>query len=264
VKTLVLLVVLAGAAHAGPMVKPPAGWTGGPDAELVRRTGTIAHFGGARGAIEAERYDAPKPGVVLYVTRVAANADAPAAVAPLELDNVHPSAESALRPTRESQGVDPARRQLVAGVGWRDSTSHVTGDARIVIAATTSRVVAVKGECLAAEDAPPALVDACAAALETLDPGIDVKDRVELAFETGSAAPPAPTTPTASSPQPSLSDGSHVPLPPLVIPQDRPPADRRPVFVGLGIAILAAVFWWNSRRRARYEHGDAEQESDDR
>lgn len=42
----------------------------------------------------------------------------------------------------------------------------------------------------------------------------------------------------------------------MVIPQDRPPADRRPVFVGAGLIVLALAFWWNRRRRDRFERED--------
>jgi hypothetical protein len=45
-------------------------------------------------------------------------------------------------------------------------------------------------------------------------------------------------------------------MPPTTIPLDRPDADRRPVFVGAGIVALAFMFWWNRRRRDRFERED--------
>ena len=50
-----------------------------------------------------------------------------------------------------------------------------------------------------------------------------------------------------------LDDGSRIALPPMVIPQDRPATDRRPVYVGAGLIAFAVVFWWNRRRRDLFE-----------
>jgi hypothetical protein len=50
-----------------------------------------------------------------------------------------------------------------------------------------------------------------------------------------------------------MADGSRISLPPMAIPQDAPSGDRRPVYVGAGIAILAAAFYWNRRKRERFE-----------
>ena len=55
------------------LISVPADFHGGANTALVEQTGSIGHFGGVHGVIEAERYDAPSPGVVLYVTRVTAN-----------------------------------------------------------------------------------------------------------------------------------------------------------------------------------------------
>jgi len=42
----------------------------------------------------------------------------------------------------------------------------------------------------------------------------------------------------------------------MVRPDTQPATDRRPVFIGAGIVLLAAVFWWNMKRRAREEDED--------
>jgi hypothetical protein len=34
------------------------------------------------------------------------------------------------------------------------------------------------------------------------------------------------------------------------------------VFIGAGIVLLAGVFWWNMRRRARFEREDQENDDD--
>lgn len=50
---------------------------------------------------------------------------------------------------------------------------------------------------------------------------------------------------------PSLSESSHAPLPPMVIPISATTVDRRPVWVGGGLVLVAAGLWWNQRRRDR-------------
>jgi hypothetical protein len=80
----------------------------------------------------------------------------------------------------------------------------------------------------------------------------------------GSTAPAAPPAPTAMSPAPDTpwperprrEDPRKIALPPLVIPQDPAAADRRPIYVGAGLVVLAAVFRWNRRRRERFERED--------
>ena len=74
---------------------------------------------------------------------------------------------------------------------------------------------------------------------------------VELGSDSPHARAWKPTT---------MSDGSHTHLPPISIPQDAPSRDRRPVYIGAGIVILAAVFYWNRRRRARLEGEDKDDE----
>jgi hypothetical protein len=59
-----------------------------------------------------------------------------------------------------------------------------------------------------------------------------------------------------------LDDGPPIVLPPTAIPLDPPAADRRPVFVGAGMLALAVMFWWNRRRRDRFEQEDQREHSE--
>lgn len=52
---------------------------------------------------------------------------------------------------------------------------------------------------------------------------------------------------------PTLSEGRHIPRPPIMIPVAPARPDRRPVWVGAGLVVIAAMFWWNQRRRASLE-----------
>ena len=76
------------------------------------------------------------------------------------------------------------------------------------------------------------------------------------------AAPPPPATMRPASPDlrlPSrLDEGTRVALPPMVVQHDRPEADRRPMYIGAGLIALALVFWWNRRRRDRFDREDAD------
>lgn len=72
----------------------------------------------------------------------------------------------------------------------------------------------------------------------------------------GTAAADAP--PELSAPRyqtPTLSEGRHIPLPPVVIPVTQARPDRRPVWVGAGIVVIAALLWWNRKRRAELDNG---------
>jgi hypothetical protein len=240
VKTLLALIALEAVAAASPLVKTT--WTGGANDDLVRSTGLVPHFGGVHGVIEAERYDAPKPGVVLYVSRVAATLDSPASAAQAELANVEPSNVKDPKVALASEN-----KALIASLDWKDASAGIGGSTRMVIAATASKISAVKGECLAAADADAALLADCKQALATLDPGIDPKDRIDLTAA-GSATPIPPELKLNDEPL-------HAKTPPMAVPRDdnaSPRTDIRPIIVGLAIIALAAVFYWNRKRRERF------------
>ena len=213
------------------LISVPAGFQGGANRELVEQTGKIGHFGGVHGVIEAERYDAPSPGVVLYVTRVSANVSVPNDAAAAELATFP---HGSLDPVAKDKALD-------GNVTWKDG--DVNGATRMVIAATGDRIVAVKGECYYGNDASAKDVASCVQALGTLDVGIAVADRVALTVP----AAPAPIAPSLSTP--GLTD-QHVTMPPMTVKQETPGPDRRPVYAGAGLIVIAAIFWWNRRRRA--------------
>jgi hypothetical protein len=86
--------------------------------------------------------------------------------------------------------------------------------------------------------------------------------------ETAAASPTPMLTPpagmhAASDTHAQLRDGTRVVLPPMAIAQDKPPIDRRPIYIGAGLVVLAAVFYWNRRRRDRFDREDAPETAPD-
>ena len=68
-----------------------------------------------------------------------------------------------------------------------------------------------------------------------------------LVLASVAAAPPDP-------PPPRLDDGSRITL---SQPSARAePSDQRPIYVVIGIAVLAAAFWWNRKQRDRFDLED--------
>jgi hypothetical protein len=271
-RAIAMMLLLGAVAHADathPLVKAPDGWKADPEqaTALSAKANGLSHFGGARALATANVFTAPEPGAVLFVTAVAAKVapdarDASARVVIDELGNATQRASlagSGIVVDSWETKVDPATKEVRGTLQWRDTKAGTQTNARIVIVADAETMVAVTGECLTAAGGPEPLVDACVAALGTLDPGIDPARRVELALAAPGTSPPEPAVPATPPPAKvggpaTMSDATHVPMAPIQVSRpEKPPADRRPVYVGFGIVILAAVFWWNSRRRARFE-----------
>ena len=250
IRAVLAMMVVASTALAGPIAKPPAGWKGGANDELVHATGLIPHFGNVHGIIEAERYDAPQPGVVLDLTRVTATTSAPDAAARAEIEQLRVPADSGQRELEWREHWDAGRMWVDVWLVYRDPSTKVDGRVRMVIAASKLQIVAVKAECLTTDDADRELANACVAALYSLDPSMPIQERIPIDLD---AKPSASTSTSTSTSTSSMSPPPHVPLPPMAIPQEQPKTDLRPIVVGAGIIALAIVFWWNRKRRARYE-----------
>jgi hypothetical protein len=264
------------------LITQPARWRADPEqaTALAQRFAATGHFGALRTVTAAEAYVAERPGVALFVTRATAVlSDPPAQAARVTraaLDELRASSRRAALTGGAAQErdwqerVEADARQVTATLTWSDTASHTVDTARIVVASDGTRIVAVTGECLAGEAADATLVAACRTALATLDPGVAASSRTApaLAPEALATAPDtAPNTapdtmavPASASAPPReparLDDGSKIVMPPTAIPLDRPDADRRPVFVGAGVIVLALVFWWNRRQRDLFEQED--------
>lgn len=286
-----VLAVAGGPALAAPgsLVTAPAGWRPDPEqeAELARRFAAVEHFGGLAATTAAEVHVPPRSSVALCATRATAAVSDPAAVARAAraaLDELRatPRRASLIGTTAEElawqERVEPDARQVTAILHWREPVGHTVGNARIVVVSDGRRIAAVTGECLAGGGADLGASNACIQQLASLDPGIPAADRVALAPAPpaeaasapadGAAAPPArraaaespatmaPAPDSLPPPPPRIDDGTKVVLPPMVIPQDRPAPDRRPTYLGAGLIVLAVVFWWNRRRRDRFERSE--------
>lgn len=269
VKAFVIAVVLAavaagaGVAAAGPAVTPPAGWTARESPELAKQTGELGHFAAhAYATIGAAEIKPPTDlGVTLFATKVAMKVGNDPAAVRAEVDTFHGASQRAqlTGSVVQEQGWQERAtdQQVVAELAFHDTTNHITSTSRMLIIATADQLIEVTGECLARDDADPAALAACKAALATLDPGSETRVAIALA-PAGTAAPerdePVHSGPTLSEPRTSL--------PPMVIrPDTQPEVDRRPVLIGAGIVLLAIVFWWNMKRRARLAD-DADDEED--
>jgi hypothetical protein len=252
---------MSGVALAAPVLTPPAGWVGKESMELAKSTGEIGHFAAhAQATIGAAEIKPPTDlGVTLFATRVAMKvANDPAAVR-AEVDTFHGASQRAqlTGSVVQEQGWQEKAddKQVEASLAFHDTTNHIASTSRMLIVATADQLIEVTGECLARDDADAAALAACKAALATLDPGADA--RVAIALAPAGTAAPERDEPFHSGP--TLSEGSRTPLPPMVIrPDTQPDVDRRPVFMGAGIVLLAIVFWWNMKRRAKLDDDDEE------
>jgi hypothetical protein len=283
-KQLIALAVIASAsasAHAQApaadtksttTIKPPTGWhlDNEQSAALSAKLNTVGHFGlppnPGKGAIaNADVYVGPKPGVVLNVILVGgALTQEREAAARASVDELHAESQraalagSGIVEDGWQEKVDSAAKQIEATLAWRDTTAKTSSTARMLIVGDAEHLITLTGECFASDDADAKDVAACKAALATLDPGLDPAKRASLALAPAGARPTAPE-PTGADERPAgpaqaparMGDASHVPLPPISVPQEARTTDRRPVYVGFGIVVLAAIFWWNRHRRAR-------------
>lgn len=258
-RVVLALVLAAGSAAAAPLV-PPAGWTLDP---ALAPAPAATRFGGKITKVDVYAYRAPVPGAVLYANR--AEAEVPAAdrdrLATLELEEPRDALRrqgATAKAEQDAQRFDPATKQLEAAVTWRDPAAGIVDASRVVIAGDATRLVAVTGQCVLAADAPAEVATACEAALATLDPEVPAAARVPLAIVRTEAEPPPKPAPDI------LDDGRSVSLPPIRVDQPAAPQpDRRPIYLGAGLVVLAAVFWWNRKRREKFEREHPREEPRD-
>ncbi|HUS31780.1 MAG TPA: hypothetical protein VMZ53_24930 [Kofleriaceae bacterium] len=265
-RAFVIVAMMVGAAHAGnaPLVTPPAGWK--QDAQqatvLAGKANEVTHFGGLRSLATSDVYVAPEGGAVLIVTAVAgkvtaADRDAAARFAVDEL------LDASSRATLSGGGitVDSSGSRVVTDakmvrgdIQWTDKSTGTRTNALVEVVADEENIVAITGECVLG-NVDVKLAAACTGALTTLDPGIPLAKRQPIALAPSGTllkAQPVPTQ-TMGRPPATMTDGTHTPLPPMTVPTEKPARDLRPVYVGLGIVLLAAAFWWNQRQRAKFE-----------
>lgn len=254
-RALLALLLLTGVANAAP-ITPPLGWTVDPS---LAAPPAATRFGGAVTKVTVYAYRAPAPGAVLYVNR--AEAEVPAAerdrLATLELEEPRAALRrqgANAKAEQDAQRFDAAAKQLEANVSWRDATVGVIETSRVVVAGDDKRLVAVTGQCVLAGDAPADLVKACEAALATIDAEVPAASRVPLAIvQTPVEPPPKPIADV-------LDDGGGVPI--MRVDPPAPEPDRRPIYMGLGLIVLAAIFWWNKQRREKFERENPQEVPD--
>jgi hypothetical protein len=263
-RVLAIVMVLSGVAAAGTVVTPPPGWTAVDAPDLAKRAGDLAHFGAHAPATigAAEIKPGSDLGVTLFATKVTLKLAADPAAIRAEVDTFHGASQRAQLSgsTVVEQGwqekTDDAAKQVEATLAFHDTTNKITSTSRLLVVASADQLIAVSGECLARDDADAPALAACKTALGSLDPGVADRQPVALA----PAGTPAPIRDEPIHNGPTISEGPRQPLPPMVIQPDvQPNVDRRPVFVGMGIVLLAAVFWWNMKRRARLEDEDQDE-----
>jgi hypothetical protein len=278
----VLVAMLAGAAWAAPgsLVTAPAGWRADPEqaTSLAQRFAATTQFGGVltATATAAEAYVADRPGVALFATRATAALSDPAQAAiaaRFALDDLRATSQraaladgAAAKPWLQ-ENTDAQDHAVSATLRWTDRLSHALAGARVVVASDGARIVAVTGECFASDTADPVRVEACRAALASLDTGIPAQNRIALApaapAQTRATSELQPQMRAAPSPAdreaPRLDDGSRMPLPPITIPQEPRGDDRRMFYLGAGVLLLAVLFWWNRKQRDRFDREDRDE-----
>ena len=258
-------------------VKPPAGWTL-DEALTANQAKTLrdgAHLGGAARVTAAFYRSSPAGGAFIVSELVAepAPADVPVA-ARAELASIRGIVEAAGGTLVEWKYRGGERTLPEARLEWKDPSVGTTSITRAIVMRTSGALVVVTGECVLASDAT-ALRAPCEEALAALKPAASVK-RVEVDLgnqdpandaPAPAAAENAPGTGTgtgtgsaAPSTAPTMSEGGpEIPTTIMV----RPPAskpDRRPLMLLGGVAVLALVYLWNRRQKARLDAAEAREQ----
>lgn len=251
----------AGVAGASPtpIIVAPPGWTLDPEQGAQIMTHAT---GDPKPAVEV--YIPRQPGVALIASRFSTPATTPATTPASAdavrsaIDDLYGAADRAkiistnVTVLERADHYDPDRKEVVATQSVKGDTTTIS---RLVIAMDAAHTTAALGECVIRDDAPMILVEACKKALLSLDPNVAARVAIALPASTVpvlEAPPEHPARPSAT-----MSDGSRVPMPPILVPPDPPAAkDRRPFYVGAGLVVLALIFWWGKRQRDRFEKED--------
>lgn len=259
-KRLLFLLALSGTANAD-TVKPPAEWTADSQlaVKLSKDSSALPHFGGRQSLVTTDVYRLGQ--ATLFVHRISAavaGADGPARdrAASAELRELILAAKRVEAPAKVDTLNASAitENRLEGWLRWHDDTTTVVSVHRMIVAADEQQLVAVHGECLWPQTTAASVRKACDDALTSLDPGIALDRRVKLSVVAQTPEPtPEPATGSAKQAPSLVESGERPSLPPMQIPQDSREPDRRPIFVGLGLIVLALVFYWNRKNRDKLE-----------
>lgn len=280
-RALLLTLAMAGVAQAQPAADPPpvarmtqpAGWTLDPPGgtRVVAGLGADGLFAGAPIGVDAQVWTAPSHHAVLVTTQVSTDtlpAD-PDAAANATLHEIRAGADAVdgAAIDRWMVVVDPAGKLHEATLTWRDPSVGTTTIVRALVFRTGGALARIAGECVIGPDGAADRA-ACEAALATIAPNATALEPVKVTAEAPAAAEPAAEPMPAagsgatlgSGAPPSLRDGADLPATVMV----RPPAkqaDRRPLYLVAGLAVLVLVFLWNRRERQRREAAERAEEA---
>ena len=168
-RALLALLALTAAAHAapGPLVMAPPGWVPDPEqaSQLAQKLVAMKHFGGSgKISVAADALVSKTPGVALFVSRISVEqlAVTREVAAREAIDELK---KSAGKPYDWRELPMTSAKAIVARAEWTDTSAATQTVGMVVIAASETRFVAVRGECFSADKADGAAVNACVQAL---------------------------------------------------------------------------------------------------
>lgn len=284
-RALLLTLAMTGLASAQPAAPPaadpppvarmtqPAGWILDPPGgtRVAAGLGADGLFAGAPIGVDAQVWTAPSHHAVLVTTQVSTDqlpAD-PDAAASATLHEIRAGADAVdgAAIDRWMVVVDPAGKLHEATLTWRDPSIGTTTIVRALVFRTGGALARIAGECVIGPDGAADRA-ACEQALATIAPNATALEPLKVT----AAAPAAAAAPTEPMPAvgsgatlgsgapPSLREGGDVPATVMVRPPTKQ-ADRRPLYLVAGIAVLAMVFLWNRRERQRREAAERAEEA---